>query len=136
MLTITQIELIDLFFRFTSVGSLFYIILGLEKHTILQAWITRSLLIKQRVKKLIHSKHMLAGIGLASFLESTIVPIPLEALLIPLMQKGREQLWLIATIITLGCLIGALVGYSIGYFLFDILALHYWSIILETKPSN
>lgn len=76
--------------------------------------------IKQRVKKLIHSKHMLAGIGLASFLESTIVPIPLEALLIPLMQKRREQLWLIATITTLGCLIGALVGYSIGYFLFDL----------------
>lgn len=76
--------------------------------------------IKERARKLIHSKRMLTGIGVASFLESTIVPIPLEALLIPLMQKRRERLWLIATITTFGCLLGALVGYAIGYFAFDL----------------
>jgi membrane protein YqaA with SNARE-associated domain len=75
--------------------------------------------IKQRVKALIDSKHMLTGIGVASFLESTVVPIPLEALLLPLMQKRRDQLWLIAAITTLGCMLGALLGYGIGYFLFD-----------------
>lgn len=77
--------------------------------------------VKEKVKKLIHSKNMLGGIGLASFLESTIVPIPLEALLVPLMQKRREKLWLIATITTLGCMLGALAGYAIGYFLFDLM---------------
>jgi len=64
---------------------------------------------------------MLSGIGLASFLESTIVPIPLETLLVPLMQARREKLWIIAAITTLGCMLGALVGYGIGYFLFDAL---------------
>jgi membrane protein YqaA with SNARE-associated domain len=64
---------------------------------------------------------MLPSIGLASFLESTIVPIPLETLLIPLMQARREKLWLIATVTTLGCMVGALFGYFIGYFLFDLL---------------
>lgn len=75
--------------------------------------------IKKRAKKLIYSKKMLTGIGIASFLESTIVPIPLETLLVPLMQSRREKLWLIAGITTLGCLLGALVGYGIGYFVFD-----------------
>jgi len=76
--------------------------------------------IKERANKLINSKHMLTGIGVASFLESTIVPIPLEALLIPLMQTRREKIWIIATVTTLGCLVGALVGYAIGFYLFDV----------------
>lgn len=62
---------------------------------------------------------MLRGLTIASFLESTIVPIPLEAVLIPLMQAKREQIWLIALMATLGCIIGALFGYALGYFLFD-----------------
>ena len=77
--------------------------------------------IVKRINKMIHSKHMLSGIGIASFLESTVVPIPLETLLVPLMQARREKLWLIAAITTLGCVIGAVVGYFIGYFLFDLL---------------
>lgn len=56
---------------------------------------------------------------MASFLESTVVPIPLEAVLIPLMQAKRERIWAIAAMATLGCIIGALVGYVIGYYLFD-----------------
>jgi membrane protein YqaA with SNARE-associated domain len=76
--------------------------------------------IKKRATQLIYSKNMLTGIGVASFLESMIVPIPLEALLVPLMQKRREKLWIIATVTTLGCMAGALLGYAIGYFLFDI----------------
>lgn len=70
---------------------------------------------------MIHSEHMLTSIGIASFLESTVVPIPLETLLVPLMQARREKIWTIAAVTTLGCIIGALVGYYIGYFLFDLL---------------
>ncbi|MGB3725619.1 MAG: VTT domain-containing protein [Glaciecola sp.] len=77
--------------------------------------------VKKRAKRLIHSKKMLSGIGVASFLESTIVPIPLETILVPLMQSRREKLWLIAGITTLGCLAGALLGYVVGYYLFDAL---------------
>ena len=68
---------------------------------------------------MIYSKKMLTGIGVASFLESTIVPIPLETLLVPLMQSRREKLWLIAAITTFGCMLGAMLGYGIGYFIFD-----------------
>lgn len=76
--------------------------------------------LKQKTRQFIDSKKMLRSITLASFLESTIVPIPLEAVLIPLMQARREKIWLIALMATLGCLIGALFGYALGYYLFDI----------------
>lgn len=75
--------------------------------------------VKQKTKKLIDSKHMLRGITLASFLESTIVPIPLEAVMVPLMQARRESLWQIALMATVGCVIGAVFGYAMGYYLFD-----------------
>lgn len=77
--------------------------------------------VTERAKKLIYSKHMLTGIGVASFLESTVVPIPLETLLVPLMQTRREKLWLIAAVTTIGCMLGALLGYAIGYYLFEAL---------------
>jgi membrane protein YqaA with SNARE-associated domain len=77
--------------------------------------------VKKRFKKMIHSKYMLGSIALASFLESLVVPIPLETLLVPLMQARREKLWLIAGVTTLGCLLGAAIGYYIGHFLFDAL---------------
>jgi membrane protein YqaA with SNARE-associated domain len=44
--------------------------------------------LKQKTRQFIDSKHMLSGITLASFLESTIVPIPLEAVLVPLMRAS------------------------------------------------
>ncbi|MDI4654540.1 MULTISPECIES: YqaA family protein [Pseudoalteromonas] len=75
--------------------------------------------LKEKTRHFIDSKHMLTGITVASFLESTIVPIPLEAVLVPLMQACREKLWLIALMATLGCIIGALFGYALGYYLFD-----------------
>lgn len=87
----------------------------------------------ERVKQLIHSQKMLSGIGVASFLESTVVPIPLETLLIPLMQARREKLWLIAGITTLGCLLGALLGYGIGYFLFDALESYITEYVASTE---
>ncbi len=64
---------------------------------------------------------MLWSVALASFLESTLVPIPLEAVLIPLMQAKRERLWSIAAMATLGCLVGALFGYALGYYLYEAL---------------
>lgn len=77
--------------------------------------------VKQKTKKLVDSKHMLKGITLASFLESTIVPVPLEAVMVPLMQARRESLWKIALMATIGCIIGAIFGYALGYYLFDMI---------------
>ena len=72
--------------------------------------------LKTSTRKLVESDNMLSGITVASLLESTIVPIPLEAVLVPLMQARRDKLWLIALMATLGCLVGAIIGYGIGIF--------------------
>ena len=37
--------------------------------------------VTRKTKQLVDSKHMLKGITISSFLESTIVPIPLEAVM-------------------------------------------------------
>ncbi len=52
--------------------------------------------LKQKTRNFIESKHMLSGITIASFLESTIVPIPLVAVMVPLMQVQRVSLWMFA----------------------------------------
>ncbi|NMM42101.1 YqaA family protein [Pseudoalteromonas arctica] len=90
--------------------------------------------LKQKTRQLIDSKHMLVSITVASFLESTIVPVPLEAVLVPLMQARREKLWLIALMATLGCIIGALFGYALGYYLFD--AVGDWVINTFSNPEQ
>ena len=90
--------------------------------------------IKQKTRNFIDSKHMLRGITVASFLESTIVPIPLEAVLVPLMQARREKLWIIALMATLGCIVGALFGYALGYYLFDVIG--DWIIKTFSTPEQ
>jgi len=90
--------------------------------------------IKQKTRSFIDSKHMLSGITIASFLESTIVPIPLEAVLVPLMQARREKLWTIALMATLGCIVGALFGYALGYYLFDVVG--DWIINTFSSPEQ
>lgn len=62
---------------------------------------------------------MLWGVVTVSFFESWILPVPLEAILIPLMQMRRDKLWLICFMALLGCLVGATFGYLLGFFLFD-----------------
>lgn len=74
--------------------------------------------LRSRLKALITSKHLVWGTFVASFAESTVVPIPLEAVLIPAMQANRDRLWLLAGAALAGCIVGALVGYAIGYWLF------------------
>lgn len=55
-----------------------------------------------------------AALGLLSFLESTVLPIPLEVVLLPYLVAHRDRAWRAATAVTLGCILGALLGYAIG----------------------
>ena len=70
---------------------------------------------KERFGAWLHSRWMMPTLGVASFLESIIVPIPLEAILVPLMQARRERLWWLAAVALVGCILGAVVGYYVGY---------------------
>ena len=59
----------------------------------------------------------------ASFAETLVVPIPIELILIPFMAANRARVWVIAGVVTLGCLLASLVGYAVGLLLFETLGL-------------
>ncbi|MCR8915482.1 DedA family protein [Marinobacter panjinensis] len=65
------------------------------------------------------SRHMMWFLGVVSFLETIIVPIPIEVVLIPLMALNRDCIWRLAAATTLGCLVAALVGYGVGMALYQ-----------------
>jgi len=58
----------------------------------------------------------LAGV---SFVESSFFPIPPDVMLIPMILSRREKAWWYATIATVASVLGGLLGYAIGYFLYD-----------------
>ena len=68
-----------------------------------------------------NARHGLPLLFLAAFLESIIVPIPIEVVLVPFMLLNRQRIWLIAGIATAGFLVGAMIGYGVGHVLFDTL---------------
>jgi len=57
-----------------------------------------------------------------AFVESSFFPIPPDIMLIPMVLAKRSQAWLIAAVATIGSVIGGLLGYAIGFFLFDAVA--------------
>jgi len=65
------------------------------------------------------SNHTLWLLGVASFLETIIVPIPIELVLVPLMAIQRQRIWLIATVALAGCLAASLLGYGVGVALYQ-----------------
>ena len=63
-----------------------------------------------------HALAALAGLG---FLQSLILPVPPDLLLIPMVLARRAKAWLFAGVATLSSVAGGLAGYVIGYFLYD-----------------
>ncbi len=63
--------------------------------------------------------HGRLGIAVLSVLESTIVPVPLETLLAPVMISYPQRAWVLALMATIGALIGATLMYVAGFYAFD-----------------
>ena len=61
-------------------------------------------------------------LGLIAFIESSFFPIPPDAMLVPMVLAKPKRAWLIATVCTVGSVAGGVVGYLIGYYLFDVIA--------------
>ena len=78
--------------------------------------------------KLAGHKKSKSILGFISFIESFIFPIPPDVLIIP-MTIARKQEWLrIGLIATLGSLLGACLGYFIGYVFFNEIGLRIFEI--------
>ena len=60
-----------------------------------------------------------AALGSVSFVESSFFPIPPDILLIPMVIAKREKAWWYAALCTLTSVLGGVLGYLIGMFLFQ-----------------
>ena len=81
-----------------------------------------------RTIKLAGHKKSKSILGFISFIESFIFPIPPDVQIIP-MTIARKQEWLrIALIATLGSLLGACLGYFIGYVFFNEIGIRIFEI--------
>ena len=63
--------------------------------------------------------YALPALAAISFAESSFFPMPPDLLLIPMVLAQRERAWLIAGVCTVASVLGGLVGYAIGAFLYD-----------------
>ncbi|KEO53421.1 YqaA family protein [Thalassospira permensis] len=70
---------------------------------------------QQRLEKLAAGRKGLGGIAVASFLETTIIPIPIEILIAPIMAASRRRGVIVATVTLLGSVAGAVFLYLIAY---------------------
>lgn len=66
------------------------------------------------------SPRAVPALGVISFLESSIFPIPPDLMLIPMCIAKRAKAWFYATVCTLSSVTGGLVGYAIGYFAWEV----------------
>lgn len=72
------------------------------------------------VLRLAGGKQAPAWLGLVSFAESSVFPIPPDVMLAPMVFARPERAYLYAAIATAASVLGGVLGYSIGYFLQDI----------------
>jgi len=68
------------------------------------------------------SRHAGKALGLISFVESSVFPIPPDTLLIPMVLSERAKAWWYAFVCTVASVLGAMLGYAIGAFLYDAVA--------------
>lgn len=68
------------------------------------------------------SAHPRAAWALAAvaFVESSVFPIPPHAMLVPMILAERSKAWAYAAITTVSSVIGGVLGYAIGFFLFEV----------------
>ena len=58
-------------------------------------------------------------LAILTFAESVFFPIPPDVLLAPMVLAQREKAWRLATLTTAASVIGGVVGYSLGYLMFE-----------------
>ena len=58
-------------------------------------------------------------LGMLSFAESSFFPVPPDVMLAPMVLSRPDRAWYFAAITTFASVLGGLLGYAIGYFLFE-----------------
>ncbi len=68
------------------------------------------------------NRHADKALAFISFIESSVFPIPPDALLIPMVLSERAKAWWYAFVCTVASVLGALLGYAIGALLYEAVA--------------
>lgn len=68
-------------------------------------------------------KHALWFLAFVSFIESSLFPIPPDILLIPMILAHPNKAWLYALVCSVASVLGGMLGYAMGYFLYDSIGL-------------
>jgi membrane protein YqaA with SNARE-associated domain len=58
-------------------------------------------------------------LAILTFAESVFFPIPPDVLLAPMVLAQRDKAWRFATITTIASVLGGMVGYGLGYLMFE-----------------
>jgi len=72
-----------------------------------------------RTMRLAASRHALWALAVVAFIESSVFPIPPDALMIPMILAAPRRAFVIAGLATLSSVLGGLFGYWIGFALFE-----------------
>jgi membrane protein YqaA with SNARE-associated domain len=87
------------------------------------------------------SRHAPWWLAVVSFAEASFFPIPPDVLLIPMVLARRDRAWRLAAICSAASVAGGVLGYFIGYALFEVLATpllhayHYEAAFARFKDS-
>lgn len=65
------------------------------------------------------SPHAPRALGVIAFLESSVFPVPPDAMIVPMVLARPAEAWRIAAVATVASVVGGLAGYAIGLFLID-----------------
>jgi membrane protein YqaA with SNARE-associated domain len=73
-----------------------------------------------------------------SFSESSFFPVPPDVMLAPMCLADRKKSWHFALLTTFSSLLGGIVGYLIGFFIFDLInpwlqSTSYWDAYLQGR---
>lgn len=63
--------------------------------------------------------HAMGWLAAVAFVESSVFPIPPDVVLIPMVLADRRRAWRIATVCLIASVLGGMLGYAIGYYLFE-----------------
>ena len=64
-------------------------------------------------------RHALWWLAALAFVEASFFPIPVEALLLPVMFANPRRAWLAAAVATAGTVAGGVAGYAVGALLYE-----------------
>jgi membrane protein YqaA with SNARE-associated domain len=83
-----------------------------------------------------HHRHAGTALFVISFIESSVFPIPPDALLMPMCFRRRDRAFRYATLCAAGSVLGGLAGYAIGMFLWAMVGSFFLTYIFSQQTFD